>query len=570
MNRAASENTGKGCGLLFGLGWTAFSAIFVAVGLSQMWKTAVTWSWEEVPCTIERFEILAEQNEKPPFRVDLVFNYDYGGEFRQGNQLWVDHKGERDYEKLAELRAEILIGPEGPLEEAGGLHSTCRVNPDDPAVAVLLPASGSRIGFGLIFAIFGGCFMLVGIGIAISSLRKSKTNRARSSTAAADGKEAAGLLTVGFFGVFALAGLGMFGGLIIPKGLEYFSMQQWESRPAEIVWSRVTSHQGDDGTTYSVDLFYRYDYQARQYLSNRYDVLGGSSSGRDGKQKVVAAHPAGSELTVYVNPDKPWQAVVKRDLGWWALFALFPLPFLLVGVGGLWSYFRKKKPEPDQDVAVIRDLDDESELVRGTELGSSRGKRWLGFIGALLLAAFWNGIISFLIWEVWEGWSKGEPNWFLSLFAIPFLLVGLGLLVNVPYRLLAVFSPVFRLKIEDGRLTPGSRLGFSWRRNGGSGSPRRLSLWLVGVEEATYQRGTSTTTAKELFHEQSLFETDSSLMMQRGECEIRIPKTGVPSFGKKNNKIRWYLRLLAEVPMRPDLREDYEIRVSAYKRKEIS
>ena len=58
-------------------------------------------------------------------------------------------------------------------------------------------------------------------------------------------------------------------------------------------------------------------------------------------------NPSGAEITCYVNPRDPHMALIDRGLGWWALMALFPLPFAAIGLGGLYAAFlRKPKKEP--------------------------------------------------------------------------------------------------------------------------------------------------------------------------------------------------------------------------------
>ena len=65
----------------------------------------------------------------------------------------------------------------------------------------------------------------------------------------------------------------------------------------------MRSHEGDDSTTYSVDIVYRYEVGGRTYRGNRYDFLGGSSSGYEAKQRVVDAHPVGATVTCELTAD---------------------------------------------------------------------------------------------------------------------------------------------------------------------------------------------------------------------------------------------------------------------------
>lgn len=543
---SGGKTSGKGCGLLFGIGWTLFSSIFVVVGIGVFWNSEKVRAWDELPCVIDRFEIAAEADADPPFTADLVYRYRVDGRWIEGTKLRNSESGEDDYEDLHELREEILAG-----------EPTCRVNPDDPGESVLL-AGGAESWFGLVFAAFGGCFVLVGIGLITGMLRGEKSRQAKS---ASEETKMGGLLGCGFFGLFAAAGVGMFAAMVVPKAIEYLAMQSWQEVPAEVIWSRVRSHSSDDGTTYSADVFYRYDFEGKEYRSNRRGLIGGSSSGRSGKQEFVRQHPPGKSVVCYVDPDQPWRATLERKLGWWALFALFPVPFAAIGLGGLWWTFfgsKAKERKARSGSGKTEAAPEDPGLV--TKSGSV-GRRVLHVFGALALAAFWNGIVSVFVWQVREGWQKGESPWFLTLFMIPFVLVGLGLIAHVFYRIFAIFSPRYRVAIDQRRLPPGGKTVLSWEREGGGGTPRRLSLWLIGREEATYRRGTNTTTDTAIFHETPLFETEDRMTMPTGRVEVKVPGDAVPSFRGQHNKVRWFVLLLADVPGRPDVRDEYEIEV---------
>lgn len=137
MPRHVGTKSGKneekpGCGIAFGLGWMAFSSIFVVVGLWQVWRAVEARGWDEVPCVVERFAIVAERDGTPPFRPDLRFRYVVDGVERESTRLWADKEGVDEYEELAEVRERVLRGPEGRLPEDAEVAASCRVNPANP------------------------------------------------------------------------------------------------------------------------------------------------------------------------------------------------------------------------------------------------------------------------------------------------------------------------------------------------------------------------------------------------------------------------------------------------------
>jgi len=559
----ANASSGRGCGLLFGVGWTLFSLLFVGIGVKTFWDRARVGGWDQVPCEILSFEIVDEADEDDPFAAEVRYRYVAEGR-RVGTVLRGDDDRWEDYESLASLRRRLLDDPE----------PQCRVNPADPSEAVLV-ADREGLWGGLFFAVFGGGFTLVGIGMTIAMWRQKRARRARSA-AADDETELGGVVAVGFFGVFAVGGLAMLLGFIGPRALDWVAMRGWVETPAEVIWSRVRSHSGDDGTTYSVDIFYRYEFDGEEHRSNRWSVIGGSSSGRGAKREVVAAHPPGTALSCWVDPEEPWRAVVKRGIGWWGLMILFPLPFLAVGFGGLWyTFFRRGGKEAGARGAKARRVDERGgrgalgvgsidQAPRGAverRPRSGLGKRWARFGGVLFGALFWNGITGVFVGIAWKSWQRGEVEWFLTLFMIPFVLIGAALILSIPYAFLAIFSPLYALSLPGQSLAPGERGRLNWRRTGGGGRPRRLRLWLVGEEKASYRRGTDRVTATSVFHEELLFETDRPQLMPSGSCDLPIPSEGVPSFHGEHNEIRWLVRLRAEVPWRPDVHDEHEIEV---------
>ncbi|WP_035609026.1 DUF3592 domain-containing protein [Haloferula sp. BvORR071] len=572
MGTAIGEKS-KGCGnIFFGIIWTSFSSIFVAMGLWMAWGGIAAMRWEEAPCTITKFEILRAE-DGDGFRADLAYQYEYAGQSHTGARLWKSVENKRDsYEDLVELREPFMMGPEGQRASAEGATTTCRVNPANPAESCLFKTKGGEIVGGIIFAVFGGFFVLIGIFLMLSSRGPS----ARSSPGSADSGIFATLLGISFCGLFGLGGFGILFGLIVPKAVEWFDMRGWKETTAEVLDGRVASHSGSKGgTTYSVDLFYRYEFGGREYRANRYSLMGGSSSGRDGKQEVIRAHPPGSKLQVYVDPDKPWHAVVNRSVGWWALFVLFPLPFIAIGVGGIWGILSKNKQPKSWPAAGKKrpltwsssrrrprsvNLDEGPALASGA-WESTRVKPGCSLFATLFAAVFWNGIVSIFIYQDVKLYREGSWGMavFLSLFLTPFVVIGLVIVGAGIKQFIGLFGPAYEIQIEQAELVPGGSTRVRWRRSGGRGTVKKFRLYLVGREQATYSQGSSTSTAKSVFHEEVLFDTSVSLAANQGSVDLRIPQDAVPSFEGRNNSFQWNLCLQADVEHMPNIRNNRKI-----------
>lgn len=414
---------------------------------------------------------------------------------------------------------------------------------------------------------------------------------------------------VGFFAVFLVAGLGMLAFFVWPIYKSIVARTSWTEVPCEIVSSSVGSHSDSDGTTYSVDVVYRYTVGGRSYESDRYRFLQGSSSGYDGKAKVVESLPEGSVTTCRVDPADPAEAVLFTGFSWAHLLILFPLPFVAVGAWGiaftLRGARRRREAEaggrPDWLPEPSRDEDDPGEVRAGAfaspapvgpsaALGPGSRSGWgdsvpggeapivleaawspLGkLIGITLIAAFWNGITGVFVWQAWQGWASGAPDGCLTIFLVPFVLIGLLLLVGVPHQFLALFNPRPRLELAPGRVILGAGNELSWSFRGRAGRIRRLKISLVGVEEADYRQGTTTRTDKETFATLELVDESSPVAIPRGAVTISIPGDTMHSFEAPDNRIVWKVMLHGEIARWPDIQEEMKVIVEPMPREVTS
>ena len=392
-----------------------------------------------------------------------------------------------------------------------------------------------------------------------------KSFRKKDKALSSKKKEKVGnLIMIPFFGIFGLAGFAVLIFFVIPMWTKYFDAQSWQSKTATVVWSKVRTHDGDDGDTYSADIFYKYNYGERVYKSNNVDLMGGSSSGRGGKQDKVKAHPPGKQITCFVNPDNPHDALLEREMGWWAAFSLFPLPFIVVGVGGLiWGLKKKKKALSARAKLRKSKSRPDTSAYRSSHRKefSPRGKRIGWIFGVLFIAAFWNGIVSVFLCQLIPTWQKGEPDWFLTLFLTPFVAVGIGMILHVFYRILACFNAAPILTLAPAEITLGQATQLKWKTLSGEHKLSHFAIYLVGEEEARYRRGTDTVTDTSIFYEQALIDTKDPRKVRRGEAEIVLPSDTMPSWKSSNNAIKWSLRVRGEISFWPDIKDNYEVTV---------
>jgi hypothetical protein len=378
-----------------------------------------------------------------------------------------------------------------------------------------------------------------------------------------------------FFSLFFLAGCGFLYLIFVRPVWGIWQARDWEATPCVILSSQVREHDDDDGTTYSVAISYRYQYRGETYRADRYHFYSGSSSGYAGKRAIVDRHPVGSEQTCYVNPADPTQAVIERGLTWDLLWGLLPLIFILIGGGGMLyalGAIRSSRaahtcpldwqPQPASASMAVAPMDP-SELgldaTRGPVTMKPRESPLGRLIGSLIATIFWNGIVSIFLVQLVRDWQRGNFQLLLALFLTPFVLVGLVLLGVVVYSFLGLFNPRPEVTFEQSTVRLGEAIEMKWQFRGSTGSLRGLKIVLHGIEQATYRRGTTTTTDTATFLETKLLEMHDPLDIASGEVRIEVPAGSMHTFEGPSNKILWSVKLHGEVAWWPDVDAAYPL-----------
>jgi hypothetical protein len=536
-------------GRLFG---TVFFSVFMAFGVgmfSIMFGDSVlpeirARSWVETPCTITKSD---DDGFEYRYRVD--------GRYRTSSVYKPSAKALPSGSEGSVFRAERPVGSD----------HTCRVNPDNPNEAALELGS-LWICFVLIFPlVFAG----IGIGGIYSMWRGKKSRhrkggtRASASISEKDKKNQGRLFCFIFGFAFFAAGAGAGWGLFIWPLIQSHQAKSWDRVPAKVISSRVESHSSDDGSTYSVDIYYSYEVNGAQHHGSRYDFVPGSSSGYKSKKRIVDQYPPGQIFECYVNPENPRESVIKLGLGkaWW--FVLLPLIF--VGIGGVFMAASFMKESESEEKAISskakhrRSKPDKkaARYVRQARNGQIVLKpvysRWGKVCGAIFVAAFWNGIVSVFVFEIIDSFARGRPEWFGVIFLTPFVLIGIGLICHVVYQVLALLNPVPMLAIKRTVIRVGDSAECSWAMKGRLKKLTKLVIVLEGVESASYQRGTTQITDKSTFYSVVLLDSADPREMAQGLLTISIPPDSVPSHDGPNNKIIWQIVLKGEIPLWPDL-----------------
>lgn len=387
----------------------------------------------------------------------------------------------------------------------------------------------------------------------------------------------AGLIIFGL--VFTVAGVLFSVAFLGPPLVGAVRSRNWVATPCVIVASRVEeSSGGDDGPTYRVAASYRYVWDDREHLGERYSWSKTYSSGRVGKQKIVNHLWPGSETTCYVNPANPAESVLNRGVGWETAFGLIPLVFVIVGITIVFFALRSKS-KAISDAAAGRG----GPMPRGFASAGRTANGWVAIVpipdhdrgprelrperssgkSLVVLAIFaviWNGFVGGFLWFGILGSGRtGAFDVCGAVFMIPFVLVGLAIIVGVIYSLLALRNPRPTITLSKSIIRLGDSMEVRWKVAGRTDRISVLNLTLEGREIATYQRGTSTYTDKHVFAKVDIAHITRPMDIASGRATLRVPESSMPSFQSANNRIQWALIIHGDIPYWPDMKEEFSI-----------
>ena len=559
-----------------------FFLVFFGMGLAfcffvghEFFLNLQTRGWSPTECVIVESRVDEDrQRSENPYGFVVRYEYQWQGRAHSSTQWSRQNTFFGDYSKAQRLASRYALDTK----------ATCLVDPKNPDNAVLEKPTlwiGLVVFFPLIFVGIG----LIGI-VAMwrSGEAKEKpeerilSNRpALSARGTKLGRVAASV----FFSFFFLIGSVVFLLFFVRPALGVLSARSWPATPCTVVSSDVQRHRGSKSTTYSVDVLYSYEVNGREFRSNRYGFMGGSSSGYQGKAEIAARFPAGAKAVCYVNPNDPAEAVLERGFtaGMW--IGLLPLIFVLVGAGGIFHSLRGGRPRPNDASPYepmsmsqisgvspgIRAMTDASHLigdVAGPRALKSSGSKIGAVIGIGIFAAIWNGVIFFGFILNSGFFRRGRTDFFDLfglLFMIPFVAIGLFLIGLLVYQILGLFNPRIELTLTPGAPQLGEKISVAWRLTGRTQVLRGMKIYVEAREEATYRRGTSTYTDRKPFLKLELYSSASSMEPETGHASVALPLESMPTWKSDNNKIVWVVHVIGEISRWPDMKEEFVIEI---------
>ncbi|HVR84288.1 MAG TPA: hypothetical protein VMU54_08255, partial [Planctomycetota bacterium] len=274
----------------------------------------------------------------------------------------------------------------------------------------------------------------------------------------------------------------------------------------------------------------------------------------------------GTKTVCYVNRRDPDDSVIERGFTSDILFGFLPMIFAAIGAVGLLGVLVSRgKPEklgtptgtPGASPLGMAGAPVTQGAISLRTTGSPLTRLGCSF----LFAFFWNAIVSVFVVEGFSSWRSGHVDGCAALFLLPFLLVGLGLGILVLYFFLGLFNPRPLLKLNSSSIALGDTVEIEWETAGNVDRVKAFTITLEGREEATFRRGTSTSTDKSAFAVIRLAQSTRGRDLRRGKAKFTIPADSMHSFQSKNNKFVWRIQVKGDIPRWPDIGEEYPLEI---------
>lgn len=401
---------------------------------------------------------------------------------------------------------------------------------------------------------------------------------------------------IGSLGMILIYGGALLGGIMLLAYMiwtivlpEWRVNQHYAETTATIIAKRLGEQASDREVHYRPELTIRYEVEGQKYERTTYDILGWYSIGRAEQQELLDEFNVGEKYPAWYDAAEPEHAVLVRSFSWWLwLGLLIPVALILFGAlrmaGELfrWNASPERLSQPRFLVAGSTTTEaitsqpggEYPTLPRDDNITNSPGTHlayrlpinissWVLLAAVFAVTLFWNGtLIAFVVYCVRE-WLHGSGSWFLTIFLVPFALIGL-LMIGLLFRAALVTLGVGPTHVEISKhpWRAGGEYEI-WFSQSGKLTLQHFIVELVCEESVTYRQGTDTRTERCIVHRQTLFERHD-FVIPEGEplaeqVLCRIPPTAMHSFEATSNEIHWKIVVRADIVAWPNFERSYSV-----------
>ena len=358
----------------------------------------------------------------------------------------------------------------------------------------------------------------------------------------------------------------------------------------------------DEGTVYRPEIKIEYHLQTAEgqddtYAPYTYDIATALDPKAEKAYSFLSSKEKALEITgrfrkhqeypCWYDPADPNIVVLVRGYAWWHwLVFLVPASFLLIGGGGLIYAVLHWGKSAEHSAAIAqrakhRDLFGGNgrgerlfpHIPDGADITNSPGTRlkfrlpigtspgWALF-GALLACLVWNGIVAVFAAIAVSGHLDGNPDWFLTMFLVPFLAVGVFLLVLFVRQIVIAtgIGPTL-VEISDHPLLPGGQYRLFLSQSG----RLRMSSLAVGLvcEEGHLPPGNRHPHRDAAGLPAGIVPPrgvrDPARRAVRDGVRLRRARPAMHSFRAGHNEIRWKLVVEGAAAGWPEFRRTFSV-----------
>ncbi len=377
----------------------------------------------------------------------------------------------------------------------------------------------------------------------------------------------------------------------ILSGIVWLIVPDWRvnhgflEHTCKVIEKRVKS---DESPLFQPEVKIDYEVQGITYSQWTYDIHHATRNTLEEAQAAIDAFTVGNSYPCWCDPADPNSVVLVRGYQWWIWPALsIPASFVAIGIGGLVYTALHWGKSAERSAAVVRsvpagelfDLPMAADpkhpyIPDGSEITSSPGTRlayrlplthspgWRLF-GLLTACICWNGAVSVFVVTAVRSFLAGTPDWLMSLFVVPFLGVGVALIV-VFARLLrqtAGIGPTL-VEISDHPLLPGKSYRLFLSQSGNL-KLKSIEISLSCEEEAIFRQGTNARTENREVFRQSLYCGAGSEIKPgeplEAECDLPIPTEAMHSFRASHNQVQWKLTVRGDIVDWPAFQRSFPV-----------
>ena len=369
---------------------------------------------------------------------------------------------------------------------------------------------------------------------------------------------------------------------------EWRANHQFVEHACVVLDTRLETQKRGDGTQFRPAVRIQYEVDGEKYVLWTYSIRSSYSGNRAANQDIVADYQVGQQYPCWYDPAEPSVAVLVRGYTWsfWLTLAL-PMSFVLIGGGGLlhvlmnWGRSRERRAAALRRLAAIRRLDrggrvqpkyphvpapsevtDSPGTTLAYRLPIVAASRWKLLAGVVACLG-WNGIVALFVCVAISGFLEGRPDWMLTIFVLPFLAVGMAMIVySFRYLLMATAVGPTLVEISDQPLSPGRACEVFVSQTGRL-KMNRLEVVLACDEEATFHQGTNTRRECLRVYEQPVYCGEDYDVRHGVPFEARfpveIPVGTMHSFKSTHNEISWKIIVKGDVAGWPNFARSFPV-----------